>query len=242
MPILHGVSASPFVRKTRLALAEKGISYELEPVMPFSVGDDFRKISPLGKIPVWQEGDFALPDSSCIIAYLERRHPDPPLYPEDPQSFGRALFYEEYADTRLVETIGPIFLQRVVNKRVFKQEPDEALVARQLDEALPPVLDYLEGEVGSGEGMVDGRFSVADIAVASMMVGLEHSGVALDARRWPQLAAYLERVYARPSFASILAWHGAEVRTFRLKRLVGPLGRVRCDRNYRSVYAGGVSS
>jgi len=206
MPILHGVSASPFVRKTRVALAEKRVSYDLEPVMPFAVGDDFKKISPLGKIPVWQDGDFSLPDSSCIIAYLERVVPDPPLYPEDPKHLGRSLFYEEYADTKLVESIGPIFIQRFVNKRVFKQEPDEALVSRQLEEGLPPVLDYLDAEVGAGEdeGIVGGRFSVADIAIAAVMVGLEYAEVGVDARRWPQLAAYLRRVWARPSFATLL--------------------------------------
>ena len=72
MPKIHGVNASPFVRKTRVALAEKGIVYELVPVMPIGVSDEFKKISPLGKIPCYQDGDFTLPDSSCICAFLER--------------------------------------------------------------------------------------------------------------------------------------------------------------------------
>jgi glutathione S-transferase len=58
--------------------------------------------SPLGKIPCFQDGDYTLPDSSCIIAYLERTNPRPALYPEDPKEYGRALFLEEYADSRLV--------------------------------------------------------------------------------------------------------------------------------------------
>ena len=71
-PILHGVNASPFVRKARIALAEKGVDYELVPVMPMGQTQEYMKMSPLGKIPCYQEGDFTLPDSSCIIAYLER--------------------------------------------------------------------------------------------------------------------------------------------------------------------------
>ncbi|NIR35171.1 MAG: glutathione S-transferase family protein, partial [Actinobacteria bacterium] len=47
---LHGVNASPFVRKVRVALIEKGIDYELIPVMPMGVSEEFKKISPLGKI------------------------------------------------------------------------------------------------------------------------------------------------------------------------------------------------
>ena len=95
MPTLHGVSLSPFVRKVRVALAEKSIAYEQVPVMPFNQTDEYFAKSPLGKIPCWEDGEFVLPDSSAIIAYLERVHPEPALYPSDPKEFGRALWYED---------------------------------------------------------------------------------------------------------------------------------------------------
>jgi glutathione S-transferase len=202
--ILHGVNLSPFVRKVRVALAEKGIAYELRPVMPGAAPAEFRKISPLGKIPCFQDGDFTLPDSSCIIAYLERTNPKPPLYPEDPKQFGRALFYEEYCDTRLVETIVPVFFQRVVRKRLLKQEPDEAIVRKKIDEEAPKVFDWLEGEIGDRPWLVGARFGIADIAAASPFVNFAHAGESVDAKRWPQLAAYVERVHARPSFKALI--------------------------------------
>ena len=129
--IIHGVNASPFVRKVRVALIEKNIPYALKPQMPFGQPPEYMKISPLGKIPCLQDGDYALPDSSCIIAYLERTNPKPALYPEDPKEYGRALFLEEYADSKLVETLGPVFFQRVVRKVIFKQESDEDDRAQQ---------------------------------------------------------------------------------------------------------------
>jgi glutathione S-transferase len=204
MPRLHGVNASPFVRKTRVVLHEKGIEYELVPVMPIGVSDEYKKISPLGKIPCYEDGDFTLPDSSCICAYAERIHPNPPLYPSDPQEFGRALWYEEYADTKLVETVTPVFFQRIVQGKIMKQEPDEAAIRRSLKEWLPPVFDYLEEEVGDGEGIVGGRFSIADVSLGSPFVNLRHAGETVDAGRWPRLAAYIERVHARPSFKGII--------------------------------------
>ena len=81
MPRIHGVNLSPFVRKTRVALAEKGIDCENVPVLPGGAGDPgWRALSPLGKIPVFEEDDgFSVPDSSVIIAYLERTTPTPPL-------------------------------------------------------------------------------------------------------------------------------------------------------------------
>jgi glutathione S-transferase len=201
--VIHGAGASPFVRKVRVVLTEKGIPFELNPVMPVGVSDEFKKISPLGKIPVFQDGDFTLPDSSCIIAYLERTHPTPALYPSDPEEFGRALFYEEYSDTKLTETLGPIFFQRFVRKNLFKQEPDEALVAEKLEQA-EPVFDFLEATIGDRDVVVGRHFSVADVALGSVFANFGLSGEKVDAARWPNLAGYVERILARPSFKTCL--------------------------------------
>jgi glutathione S-transferase len=202
--ILHGVNASPFVRKVRVALAEKGIAYELRPVMPIAPPPEYLKISPLGKIPCLQDGDFTLPDSSCIIAYLERTSPKPALYPEDAKQFGRALFFEEYCDTRLVETLGPVFFQRIVRKLILKQEPDETIARKKIDEEAPKVFDWLEGQLGDQQWLVGARFSIADIAAGSPFVNYAHAGESVDAKRWPQLAAYLQRVHSRPSFKALI--------------------------------------
>jgi len=204
MPTIHGVNASPFVRKVRVYLAEKGLDYELNPVMPFGASDDFKKISPLGKIPVYQDGDFTLPDSSCICAYLERKHPTPALYPADDEDYGRALFLEEYADTKLTEVLGTVFVQRVINKKIMKGESDEELCRQSLCESVPPLLDYLESLVEDGEGLVGGRFTIADIGIVSPFVNFAHAGETVDAARWPQLAAYVDRICKRPSFASLI--------------------------------------
>jgi glutathione S-transferase len=201
--VIHGVNASPFVRKVRLALTEKGIPFEIEPVMPMGVSDEFKKISPLGKIPVYQDGDFTLPDSSCIIAFLEKTHPTPGLYPSDPQDFGRALFLEEWSDTKLTESVTPIFFQRFVRKNFFQQEPDEEIVAQKLEE-LGPVFDYLETRIGDREVLVGKHFSVADIAVGSVFANFTMAGENVDASRWPNLAAYVERIHARPCFKACL--------------------------------------
>lgn len=204
MPLVHGVNASPFVRKTRVFLAEKGIDYELEPVMPGMVSDEFRKLSPLAKVPVYQDGDFILPDSSAICAYLEKLHPEPPLYPADAEEFGKAIWFEEYADTKLAEVSGGVFFQRFVQVKIYKQACDEEVVRRALTELIPPVFDYLEGEVSESEGIVGDRFSIADISLASPFVNLMHGEEQVDSSRWPRLAAYVERILSRSSYQLLI--------------------------------------
>ena len=210
MPILHGVSLSPFVRKVRVALSEKSVDYENNPIMPFGQTDEFRAKSPLGKIPCWEDGDFVLPDSSAILAYLERVYPEPALYPSDAKEFGRVLWYEEYSDSKVTDTLGPVFSQRFVQKQIFKQEPDEAIIAEKLKEA-ESLFDYLAGEIGDREVMVGTHFSTADIAIGSIFVNFEHGGEQVDAGRWPTLAAYVSRVHARPSFKTIIEEEKATV-------------------------------
>lgn len=205
MPTVYGVSASPFVRKVRVFLAEKGIPYELDPVIPFGVSDDFKKMSPLGKVPAFRDGERTLCDSSVICAYLERTHPTPSLYPSDPYEYARALWFEEYGDGGLVTVIGPkIFFQKVVGPRFFNRPTDEAMVQKAIDEELPPMFDYLEGEIGNNDFLVGRTLSIADIGVGTQFVNLRHVGVTPDATRWPKLAAYVERLHARPSFKALI--------------------------------------
>jgi glutathione S-transferase len=205
MPKLWGASVSPFVRKVRVVLAEKKIPHEREDLVPFNVSAEYRKLSPLGKIPAWQDGDRAIADSSVICAYLERTHPEPRLYPADPYEYARALWFEEYGDTALLGVVGPkIFFQKVVGPRFFNQPTDEAVVRKAIDDELPPLLDYLESQLGGGDAIVGGRFSIGDIGLATQFVNLRHAGVGVDAKRWPKLARYVAGLHERPSFKTLI--------------------------------------
>jgi len=201
---LYGVGASPFVRKVRVVLAEKGLSYEHDPVIPFNVSAEYKKLSPLGKIPAWQDERGTLSDSSVICAYLERIHPQPALYPSDPYQYARALWFEEYADGGMVPITGPkVFFQRVVAPRFFNQPTDEKIVEQCLAEEVPPLFDYLEGQL-SGDWLVGSQLSIGDIAVGSVFANLRHAGVSVDTKRWPKLARYVARVHERPSFKHVI--------------------------------------
>ncbi len=203
MPKLYGAPVSPFVRKVMVALAEKGIAHELEPVNPFAAGPEYRKISPLGRIPAYQDGDLTIADSSVILLYLEKAYPTPSLLPSDAPDYARALWFEEYGDGGLGPIIGlKIFRQRIVGPRLFKTPTDETVVKQALTEDLPPMYDYLESQLGSGEGLVGGRFSIGDISVVTQFANLVISGEKVDAARWPKLAGYVDKTLARPSFAA----------------------------------------
>ena len=203
-PILHGANISPYVRKVRVALAYKGIEYGNSQQSPFGAREEFVAKSPLSKIPCWEQGELILPDSSVILSYLEYRYPDPPLLPVAAGPRARALWFEEYADTKVGETVAGVFFQRVIRPTAFEQETDQQLVTHLLDSALPKVFDYLAGCLGDDEFMVGGQFSCADIAIASPFVNFALAGETVDAARWPALASYIQRIHAQPCYAPIV--------------------------------------
>ena len=202
---VYGVKGSPFVGKALVALEEKGIPYQLETMVSISPKPpELLALHPLGKIPVLRDGEVVVPDSSVICAYLEKKFPSPALYPDGPADLAKALFLEEYADTRMFEVLGPILFERFVKPFVMKQETDEARVADLLERELPPVLDYVESQLPADRETVLPRFGIADVALGAQLGTLALSGVELDAKRWPRTARYQAAMLARPSFKTAM--------------------------------------
>jgi len=186
MRTVYGANGSPFVRKVCVMLAEKGLTYEQEPVIPLNVSAEFKKLSPLGKIPAYRDGEATLSDSSIICAYLERKHPEPPLYPAEPFEYARALWFEEYGDTALATILsGRLFFQKVMSPRFFNRAADEAACQKVVKEELPPLFDYLESQLGSGDVLAGSGFSIGDIAIATHFVNARYAGFRVATRSMP---------------------------------------------------------
>ncbi|MBA1274705.1 glutathione S-transferase family protein [Stutzerimonas azotifigens] len=203
---LYGAPLSPFVRKVRLCLLEKGLDYQLEVVMPFTPPDWYLQLNPLGRIPAFKDGDFSLADSSVICQYLDERYPDTTtLYGRNAEQRAIVRWLEKYADYELAPlTTFCIFRNRVL-KPSGGRPCDEQAVDKALRESLPPHFDYLESQLGDKPFFIGDQLSMADLAIASQLVNMGHGGEQPAAQHWPRLAAFLQRMTARPSLAELLA-------------------------------------
>jgi len=203
--IIFGSTVSPFVRKAVAFANEKGIAYELKQLGLGSTDPDFLAASPFRKIPALQDGDYRLADSSAIVHYLEALHPEPALIPADPQERGRVIWFDEFGDTIVSACGGKMFFNRIVSPRFLGQPGDLVTADKAEAEELPPILAWLEGQIPASGFLVGDRLTLADLAVASPFVNLEHCGVTVDTVRYPKLAAYVAGILARPSFARMVA-------------------------------------
>ncbi len=202
--IVHGIGLSPFVRKVLAVAAEKGLTAQHVPTSPGSADPSFRAMSPFGKVPAFEDGDYKLSDSSAIIQYLEAQYPAHPLIPAEAKARGRTIWYDEYADTILFVQVAAIFFNRIVGP-MMSLPHDPALADKAVVETLPLQLDYIESMVTEGGYLVGDQLTLADIAVASPFVNLAHAGVVIDAAKYPKIVSYVARILARPSFAPLIA-------------------------------------
>jgi glutathione S-transferase len=104
-PTLWHIPVSHYSEKARWALAHKKVEHERKappPGMHIPIAMALtRSARPTFPVLAFGGGDRAVGDSTAIIAALEERHPDNPLYPDDPQLRRRALELEDYFDEQL---------------------------------------------------------------------------------------------------------------------------------------------
>jgi glutathione S-transferase len=102
-PVLWHLEISHYNEKARWALDYKGIPHVRRAVTPALQELRARRLRAGRTTPILQVNGRAIGDSTRIIEEVERRWPDPPLYPGDPEERRRALELEDYFD----EQCGP---------------------------------------------------------------------------------------------------------------------------------------
>jgi glutathione S-transferase len=208
-----GSYLSPYVRKVLVFLHEKGIAYEIDPIVPFFGDDAFSRLSPLRRIPVLIDDRTSLCDSTVICQYLEDRHPEPALYPRDVAERARARWLEEFADSRMGDVfIWRLFNQVAIKPRVWNEPTDQAVVKQTLEVEIPSVLDYLEQELPA-QGFLFGEPGIADISLASFFRNAAFARYQVDAARWPRTAAFVARTLALPPFQKLARIEDSMART-----------------------------
>jgi glutathione S-transferase len=121
VPLLWHIPLSHFSEKVRWALDYKGIAHRRRVLGPDYLIRAWRATGQ-GKLPILWLDDRAIADSTRIIAALEERYPEPPLYPRDGAALQRALGLEDNFD----EMLGPAVRAAIVTP-LFRNDPDVAL-------------------------------------------------------------------------------------------------------------------
>lgn len=205
--VIYGSPISPFVRKVAGVCIAKGVPYEVEAINVFAPPAWFLDISPMKRIPVLRDRSVAeegvagtIADSSAICAFIEKKHPAPALYPDNPMALGEALFIEEYADTALAMAGGLGIFRPIFFAITKGEEPGLDKAREAWANQLPPIFDVLEKRLDGRAFFAGDALSIADITVACVLMQI--SLVAeTPLARWPGLAAHFAAMRGLPLVA-----------------------------------------
>lgn len=159
---LYGIPESTFVRTARMALAEKGIAYALEPRRPAT--PEMRELHPFARVPVFRHGAFLLYETAAITRYVDEAFDGPALQP--PDAPGRAQM-EKWISI-VLSYMDPVTTRRVILERLVARSlgrrPNEATIR----DALPLAdrqLSVLEAELSGRAFLAGDQLSLADLFV-----------------------------------------------------------------------------
>ena len=208
---ITGSFVSPYVRKVLACMTLKSLPFEVDPITAFFGSDEFERLSPLRRIPVMQDGDLTLCDSSVICAYLDEAYPDRPLLPSGVADRARARWLEEYADTRLGDVfIWGLFYQKFVRPMIWGEPGDQDRIDKSLSTDLPREMDYLERELPR-DGFLFGDIGLADISIATFFRNGAYVGWNVDQERWPTVDRFVRDTLEHPAFADLYGYEQVQL-------------------------------
>ncbi|MBV8093851.1 MAG: glutathione S-transferase N-terminal domain-containing protein [Acetobacteraceae bacterium] len=192
---LISATPSPYARKVRIALEEKGIAFELITEIPWNEDTTLPEYNPLEKLPVLIADDgTAVYESSYILEWLERKYPHPPLLPPDDDGILAAKRYQVLADG-ICDAVVLLFFERQRGEQ--SSAPWIARQMRKVEGGTAAIAQSL----GDAEFAVRNQFGLADIAMGSALGYMRLRLPEFDFRnRCPNLAWYQDRLEERPSF------------------------------------------
>jgi glutathione S-transferase len=187
---------STFSQKVIMGFHEKGQTFDGQVVDLFSPegAAAYRKVYPLGKVPVLVLSDgWMIPESAIILEYLDTHvEGGTRLLPKDPDQARQARFHERVSDLYLHEPLATVLFDGM--KPEAEREPKRVAKAKERLDVMYAMMDkhYAKNTWALGEA-----FSVADCSAAPPL-GYLRGMYSFD--RYPNLVAYAGRLAERPSY------------------------------------------
>ena len=129
MRTLYHQWLSPFCRKVRIVLAEKGLAFTLTLEKVWERRDEFLALNPAGDVPVLVEGDAVVVDSQAICEYLDEVHSERPLVGTTPIARAETRRLVAWFDLKFNAEVTRYIVDEKFLKRFLRMgEPDSQAI------------------------------------------------------------------------------------------------------------------
>lgn len=189
--ILHGTRLSGHVHRVALLLRMLGISYEfVEAGAEVRHSAEFKRLNPLGQIPVLQDGPILLADSNAILVYLAKRYaPGSPWLPEEPVAASRVQRWLSIAAGEVA--YGPGAARR-------NSQWGSPCDRGQAIDTAGRLFAFMDAHLADRAYLAAEHPTIADLACYSYTAHAPEGGISLEP--YPAVRAWLLRVEALPGF------------------------------------------
>jgi glutathione S-transferase len=200
---LHHVPLSPFCRKIRIALREKGLAAELVEEQPWEQREEFLRLNPAGETPVLEDDDLVICDSQAIADYLEEAHPEPTLYGRSLEQRNETRRLVAWFDSKFCREVTDLLWREKLLKRLARRGTPSSDALRQGAANIRWHLQYIAWLFEDRRWLAGEELTMADIAAAAHLSVLDYLGdvpweTAPGARDW------YAKIKSRPSFRPLL--------------------------------------
>ncbi len=203
---LYHLPLSPFCRKVRIALAEKGLGFELRVELPWDRREEFLALNPAAEVPALvEEGErLVIAGSQPICEYLDEAYPDRRLLGFDPAARAETRRLTEWFDQKFQREVTSYILYEKVNKRLMGGGIPSGDTLRAGQSNLRVHMNYLTYLTERRRWLAGPEYGLADIAAAAQLSCLDYLGV-VPWDSFPSVKEWYAPVKSRPSFRPILA-------------------------------------
>lgn len=195
---LHGYFRSSTTYRVRIALNLKGVAWDYVPVNLLKAehrSAEFTELAPFQGLPLLEADGRRFSQSMAILAWLDERHPDPPLLPANPdhRKLARELAFAIATDIHGVNN-----LRTLTYLREHFGATDEQVGAwsrHWMETTLAPI----EQQLPEGGGFAFGAPTLFEVVLVPQIYNALRWKV--DMRRYPKLLALYEHSLREEAFA-----------------------------------------
>jgi glutathione S-transferase len=220
--ILHQWEISPYCGKVRRILAFKGLPFSVREYSGWKIAQVGR-LSKVGKLPVLEYEGELIQDSTVIAKFIEKKHPDPLLYPLDGMAAHLAHVFEDWADESLywyevyfrfmypeaadaafsvIQKGRPAYEKKLIlmaaipmMRRKLKAQGLGRYEPELVTQHFMAHVQHLEGILAAQPWLVGESCTIADIAVAAQLAEVRRTSHLGGALdRFPALSAWLNKL------------------------------------------------
>ncbi|MDG2354996.1 MAG: glutathione S-transferase family protein [Paracoccaceae bacterium] len=204
MKKLYHFSLSPFCRKIRLVLGEKGVEAELIEEKFWERRLQFLNINHAGAVPVLVEKEIILSDSLAIFEYLEETYAEPSLLPDLPLKRAESRRLSNWFDDKFHKEVTQNLLYERVYKKITQSGYPNSEKIKLGIKNLRYHLDYMDWLLEKRKWLAGDEMTIADFAASAHLSSLDY----INDVNWagfPCVKEWYSKIKSRPAFRPILS-------------------------------------